>query len=199
VATKVLLTGFEPFGKASLNPSGEIIKTLKDQTIEGIELSTMILPVEYSKASTCLLGKIQEVKPDVVISLGQAEGRKEISFERIAVNIAGARIADNAGISKTDEAIEVEGRDAYFTTLPYAKMIAAIQELGVPVGQSLSAGTFICNEIFYQMQKELSSSTRISGFIHVPLQEEQASEFPGQPTMKLADMVKAIGAALTAL
>ena len=199
MATKVLLTGFEPFGKASLNPSGEIVKVLSRESVPGVEITTLILPVEYSRASSILLAKIKELAPEVVISLGQAEGRKKISFERVAVNIAGARIPDNAGITKTDEAIVVDGRDAYFSTLPYTKMISAIQEMGIPVGQSLSAGTFICNEIFYETQRTLISSKTRSGFIHVPLQDEQTSEFPGQPTMPLIEMVKAIRAALTAL
>jgi pyroglutamyl-peptidase len=199
VAKKVLLTGFEPFGKATLNPSGEIVKEIASTNLPDYDIVTCILPVEYERASSLLLQKIAEISPDAIISLGQAEGRKEISLERIAVNIAGARIPDNAAVLKSDEPILYGGADAYFTTLPYTKIITAIKDLGIPAGESLSAGTFICNEIFYRLQQELAGSARPSGFIHVPLQSEQAKEFPGQPTMELTDMVRGICAAIQQL
>ena len=191
---KVLLTGFEPFGKASLNPSGEIIKQ-----ISGDNIVTAILPVAYAQSAERLLALIAEHNPDVVICLGQAEGRKEVTPERVAINLDDARIADNEGVLRNDVKILNDGPDAYFSTLPVKEIVEAIKAAEVPAAVSLSAGAFLCNHVFYVAQNKFAGTKVRSGFVHVPLMDEQAVEFPGLPTMPLEQMVKAVRAMLEVL
>ena len=192
--TKVLLTGFEPFGKATLNPSAEIVKQ-----ISGDNIVTAILPVAYSQSGEQLLALIAEHNPDVVICLGQAEGRKEITPERVAINLDDARLADNEGVLRSDQKIVEEGPDAYFSTLPVKELVEAIKAAGVPAAVSLSAGAFLCNHVFYVAQNKFAGTKVRSGFVHVPLMDEQAGEFPGLPTMPLDQMVTAVRAMLEVL
>ena len=192
--TKVLLTGFEPFGKASLNPSGEIVKQ-----ISGDNIVTAILPVAYAQSAERLLALIAEHNPDVVISLGQAEGRTHISPERIAINLDDARLADNEGVIRNDVPIVVGGPVAYESTLPIKDIVKAINDVGVPAAVSLSAGAFLCNHVFYVAQDHFKGTKVRSGFVHVPLMDEQAGEFPGLPTMPLDQMVKAVRTMLEVL
>ena len=192
--TKVLLTGFEPFGKATLNPSGEIVKQISDDNVV-----TAILPVAYTQSAEALLALIEHHKPDVVISLGQAEGRTHITPEKIAINLDDARLADNEGVTRIDEPILLGGPVAYESTLPIKEFVTAINAAGVPAAVSLSAGAFLCNHIFYVAQDALKSTKVRSGFVHVPLMDEQAEEFPGLPTMPLDQMVKAVRTMLEVL
>jgi pyroglutamyl-peptidase len=192
--TKVLLTGFEPFGKASSNPSGEIVKQ-----ISGDNIVTAILPVAYTQSSERLLALIAEHNPDVVISLGQAEGRTQITPEKVAINLDDARLADNEGVKRNDVKILEDGPDAYFSTLPIKEIVDAIKDAGVPAAVSLSAGAFLCNHIFYIAQNKFAGTSVRSGFVHVPLMDSQASEFPGLPTMPLDQMVTAVRAMLEVL
>ncbi len=192
--TTVLLTGFEPFGKASLNPSGEIVKR-----ISGNNIVTAILPVAYSQSGQQLLELIELHNPDVVICLGQAEGRTDITPERVAINLDDARLADNEGVLRSDVEIIEGGPTAYFSTLPIRAIVNAIKNAGVPVSVSLSAGAFLCNHVFYLAQNKFSGTQIRSGFVHVPLMDEQAGDFPGMPTMPLDQMVKAVQAMLEVL
>ena len=192
--TKVLLTGFEPFGNASLNPSGEIVKQ-----INGDNIVTAILPVAYAQSAERLLALIAEHNPDVVVCLGQAEGRKEITPERVAINLDDARLADNEGVLRNDVKILADGPDAYFSTLPVKEIVEAIKAAGVPAAVSLSAGAFLCNHVFYVAQNKFAGTKIRSGFVHLPLMDEQAGEFPGLPTMPLDQMVKAVRTMLEVL
>ena len=192
--TKVLLTGFEPFGKATLNPSGEIVKQ-----ISGDNIVTAILPVAYAQSAEALFALIEQHNPDVVISLGQAEGRTHVSLERIAINLDDARLADNEGVIRNDVPIVVGGPVAYESTLPIKEIVKAINDAGVPAAVSLSAGAFLCNHVFYVAQDHFKGTKVRSGFVHVPLMDEQAGEFPGLPTMPLDQMVTAVRAMLEVL
>ena len=192
--TKVLLTGFEPFGKATLNPSGEIVKQ-----ISGDNIVTAILPVAYAQSAEALLALIEQHNPDVVISLGQAEGRTHVSPERIAINLDDARLADNEGVIRNDVPIVVGGPVAYESTLPIKEIVKAINDAGIPAAVSLSAGAFLCNHVFYVAQDHFKGTKVRSGFVHVPLMDEQAGGFPGLPTMPLDQMVKAVRTMLEVL
>jgi pyroglutamyl-peptidase len=192
--TKILLTGFEPFGTASSNPSGEIVKQ-----ISGDNIVIAILPVAYTQSAERLLELIAEHNPEVVICLGQAEGRTQITPEKVAINLDDARLADNEGVLRNDVKINENGPDAYFTTLPVKEMADAAKAAGVPASVSLSAGAFLCNHVFYVAQSKFAGSNVRSGFVHVPLMDSQAPEFPGLPTMPLDQMVKAVRAMLEVL
>lgn len=185
---RILLTGFEPFHKSMLNPSQEIIRRISHRSLVAKE----VLPVTFGEASLNLNSLIDQHKPTVVIALGQAEGRKEITLERIAINLDDALIPDNAGNSPKERAIVAGGPDAYFTTLPIKNLVEKLNENGIPTSISLSAGTFVCNHIFYAMQHHCAGKAIKSGFIHLPLMNEQASEFPGLPTMQIEEMIRGI-------
>ena len=191
---KILVTGFEPFGTSSMNPSGEILRSLK-----GDDLITAILPVTFGVVSAKLRELIDLHKPTAVLCLGQAEGRSELTPERIAINLDDARIPDNAGNMPKSQAIVIDGPDGYFSTLPIESMVATMKAAGIPASISLSAGTFVCNHVFYSMQDYLKASGVVSGFVHVPLMDEQRSEFPGLPTMPLRQMVAGVEIALNLL
>ena len=192
--TKVLLTGFEPFGTATSNPSGEIVKQ-----ISGDNIVTAILPVAYTQSAERLLALIAEHNPDVVICLGQAEGRTQITPEKVAINLDDARLADNDGVLRNDVKIIESGPDAYFSTLPINEIVEAITAKGVPATVSLSAGAFLCNHVFYVAQNKFAGTKVRSGFVHLPLMDSQAAEFPGLPTMPLNQMVIAVRAMLEVL
>jgi pyroglutamyl-peptidase len=192
--TKVLLTGFEPFGTATSNPSGEIVKQ-----ISGDNIVTAILPVAYAQSGERLLQLIAEHNPDVVICLGQAEGRTQITPEKVAINLDDARLADNDGVLRNDVKIIESGPDAYFSTLPINEIVEAIKARGVPATVSLSAGAFLCNHVFYVAQNKFAGTKVRSGFVHLPLMDSQAAEFPGLPTMPLNQMVIAVRAMLEVL
>jgi len=193
---KVLLTGFEPFGGASFNPSGAVVQAIAERGVDGIEIVTAILPVEFKRSAEMLVELISSHRPDVVISLGQAEGRDFIGPEQVAINLADGRIADNAGVKIENQSINPSAADGYFSTLPIRAIVDAISSLGIAAKISFSAGTFICNEVFFAAQSFLQESEVISGFIHLPLAPNQATEFPGLPTMPLEDQVNAIEAAI---
>jgi pyroglutamyl-peptidase len=150
----------------------------------------------FTESSELLRHLIKLHNPDVVICLGQAEGRSEISFERVAINLDDARLADNAGRTVTDQPIVEGGPEAKFTTLPVKEMVAAVRAEGIAAGLSTTAGTFVCNHIFYAMQHGLAETSVLSGFIHVPLMAEQAVDFAGLPTMPLDQQVRAIEIAI---
>ena len=192
--TTVLLTGFEPFGTATSNPSGEIVKQ-----ISGDNIVTAILPVAYTQSAERLLALIAEYNPDVVICLGQAEGRTQITPEKVAINLDDARLADNEGVLRNDMKIIKNGPDAYFSTLPVNEIVEAIKDKGVPATVSLSAGAFLCNHVFYVAQDKFAGTKVRSGFVHVPLMDSQAPEFPGLPTMPLDQMVIAVRSMLEVL
>ena len=192
--TTILLTGFEPFGTATSNPSGEIVKQ-----ISGENIVTAILPVAYAQSAERLLSLIEQLNPDVVICLGQAEGRTQITPEKVAINLDDARLADNEGVLRNDVKIIEHGPDAYFSTLPVKDMVEAVKTQGIPAAVSLSAGAFLCNHVFYVAQNKFAGSNVRSGFVHVPLMDSQAPEFPGLPTMPLDQMVTAVRAMLEVL
>ena len=190
----VLVTGFEPFHKASANPSQAIVEELRNAGIAGLHFQ--ILPVIFGESSRKLISTIEELRPNIVISLGQAEGRKEITPERVAINLEDARIEDNAGHQPKNVPINVEGPAQFESTLPIDEIVSELQSVGIPATPSESAGTFVCNHLFYKLQQFTCTREIKSGLIHVPLMESQTPEFQGLPTMKLETMVRAISIAI---
>jgi pyroglutamyl-peptidase len=199
---KLLLTGFEPFCGSEINPSEQVVKTLEKESLPGIELHTAILPVDRITGPKTLLKVIAEVQPDVVICLGEARGRVEITVERVAVNLMDYRIEDNAGNIIQDQPIEADGPAAYFCTIPVRKVMEAIKAAGVPAGLSLSAGAFLCNQVTYVLLHHLAENDIEipAGFIHLPsLPEQVVEEKTPKPSMHLETMVKSIKSAISAI
>ena len=188
---KVLLTGFEPFNNARLNPSEQLVIRMQPDSVPGAQIMTSVLPVVYSEAADQLIALVEEHNPDVVICFGQAEGRKAITPERFAVNLNDASIADNKGHIRIDQPIHADTPTAFESTLPTKEFVSAIQAEGIPAALSLTAGAFVCNHIFYELQNALQGKKIMSGFVHVPLMTEQQEDFPGLFTMDVEQMVLA--------
>ena len=193
---KVLISGFEPFGGSDLNSSQLAVEAISKESLTGLELFTVILPVEFDKAAKILLSKIKEVNPEIIIAFGQAEGRKALTPEKIAINLDSARIPDNAGELRVSKVILEAGADGYFSTLPIDKIVEAVKECGLESEISLSAGAFLCNHIFYHLQHQLLESGVKSGFVHLPLVNEQIAQYPNQPSWALIDLVQGVKAAI---
>ena len=178
---KIIVTGFDPFGGEKINPSIECVKALPE--IEGVKLIQLELPTVFKESAKRLNEVINDVKPDAVLSVGQAGGRPGITMERIAINVDDARIPDNISQQPIDETIQTEGEAAYFTTLPIKRIVKAIREAGISAEVSNSAGTFVCNHIMYQ---SLFAATKAdkpfkAGFMHIPFIPEQTTDKPSLP------------------
>ena len=196
IGKKVLISGFEPFGGSDLNSSQLAVEAISKESLSGLELYAVILPVEFGKAADVLLSKVKEIDPEIIITFGQAEGRKALTPEKIAINLDSARIPDNAGELRVNKVIIEKGADGYFSTLPIEKMVKAVKECGLESEVSLSAGAFLCNHIFYHLQHKLLESGVKSGFVHLPLVNEQIAQYPNQPSWALKDLVQGVRAAI---
>ena len=191
---KILVTGFNPFGGEPVNPALEAVKLLDGKVITGYEVITKEIPTVFGKAIASLKEAIEEIHPDMVICVGQAGGRSTITPERVAINMDDARIPDNEKNQPIDAEIVPGGPAAYFTKLPVKAMVQKMNENGIPASVSNTAGTFVCNHIFYGLMNYLESSAREirGGFIHIPFIPEQIVRNPGHPSMSLELIVKGL-------
>jgi len=192
---KALVAGFEPFGADAINPSGEAVLRLPSR-LGDLTIETRIVPTVFGRAIAALEDAIAATRPDIVLCVGLAGGRAELSLERIAINVDDARIPDNDGQQPIDRPIVAAGPAAYFTGLPVKAAVAALREAGLPAIVSNTAGTFVCNHIFYGLM-HLVASRRLpvrGGFLHVPYLPEQAAGLGGiqVPSMALDDIVRGI-------
>lgn len=196
----ILLTGFDPFGGEAVNPAWEAVKQLAGRTISGTLVHTVEIPTVRFKAIACLKDAIAQFDPDVVICVGQAGGSAMLRAERVAINCDDFRIGDNEGHQPIDEPIVPDGPAAYFSTLPIKRIVAAWTSHGVPGKVSNTAGTFVCNHIFYGLMDILAHDPkpRKGGFLHVPYLPEQAAKFADQPSMSLATISKGLELAVAA-
>lgn len=191
----VLLTGFEPFGGEAINPSAEIARQLHGTTIAGHQIHGALLPCVFGAAITELKKQIRATKPVLVVCVGQAGGRAEITPERVAINVDDARIPDNAGRQPVDQAIVRGGPAAHWSTLPIKAIVAELKQRGIPAAVSQTAGTFVCNHAFYGLMHALRGQKKVrGGFVHVPFLPEQVKDKPDKPSVPLEMMVAAIDA-----
>ena len=190
---KIIVTGFDPFGGETINPSIECVKALPE--IEGVELIRLELPTVFKESAKRLNEVINDVKPDAVLSVGQAGGRPGITMERIAINVDDARIPDNISQQPIDETIQTEGEAAYFSTLPIKRIVKAIREAGISAEVSNSAGTFVCNHIMYQALFAATKADKPfkAGFMHIPFIPEQTTD---KPSLSLEESTKALQIAI---
>jgi pyroglutamyl-peptidase len=199
---KLLLTGFEPFGGSDINPSEQVVKKLAGKEYPETELISKILPVDQEAGPEKLIQAVEEIKPEVVICMGEARGRAAINIERVAINLMDYRIRDNSGNLIQDQPIIQDGPSAYFCTLPVRKIMEAVQEAGVPAMLSLSAGAFLCNQVIYTLLHYLEKNNVAipAGFIHLPSLPEQVSlEQPIKPSMNLDTMIIGMEAAINSI
>lgn len=195
----ILVTGFEPFGGEAINPSAQVAQALHGRRVGGAALVAVVLPCAFGEAIAVLREALVTHRPQLVLALGQAGGRCDLSLERVAINLDDARITDNCGAQPIDEPVVAGGPAAYFTTLPVKAMVAAMRQAGHPASVSHSAGTFVCNHVFYGLQHLLTGDGSVrSGFMHLPYLPEQAARHAGAPSLPLATMIDGVVAALAA-
>jgi pyroglutamyl-peptidase len=164
----ILLTGFEPFGGDALNSSWELVRRLDGERIAGLRVQAVQMPCVFARSGAALAEALRS-KPALVLAVGQAASRGALSLERVAVNWIDARIPDNAGAQPVDEAVRSGAPPAYFSSLPIKAMAAASRAAGVPAEISFSAGSFVCNQLFFELQHQLRRRRSVrSGFLHVP-------------------------------
>lgn len=165
---KILVTGFEPFAGDETNPSQIIVSQLDNMGITNGKVFGEVLPVDADKAIAIIKSKLSNIQPDVVILLGVAKGRAAITPERVAINIKDYPIADNGGNQPIDTAISERGENAYFSTLPVKSIIANLNDAEIPAAISNTAGTYVCNHLFYCVSEYLKATSIRCGFIHIP-------------------------------
>ncbi|MGE6820432.1 pyroglutamyl-peptidase I, partial [Heyndrickxia sporothermodurans] len=172
---KVLITGFDPFGQDQINPALEAVKRFKGRIIEEVEVVTLEVPTVFHESIKVVIKAIELHQPDVVICVGQAGGRTQITPERVAINIDDARIPDNHQKQPIDEAIVENGPVAYWSTLPIKRIVHNMKKAGIPSAVSNSAGTFFFNHLFYGVMNYIEKNTPHirGGFIHIPFIPEQ--------------------------
>lgn len=190
---KLLITGFDPFGGESINPSWEAVKLLPD-TVGDCRLHKLQIPTVFGLAAQTVIEEAKKVKPAVILCIGQAGGRAAVTPERVGINVRSASIPDNAGNQPVEEAVVPNGADGLFATVPVAKMVEKMKEAGYPAAISNTAGTFVCNELLYTLLHHYRESGVRVGFVHVPYLPQQ-----GEPSLPLEDTAKALAAAITAL
>ncbi len=191
----VLVTGFEPFDGAEINPSLEIARNLHGSVIAGHTVVGALLPCVFGAAIPELQRLLRVHRPALVICVGQAGGRAAITPERVALNVDDARIPDNAGAQPVDRPVVRGGPAAYFSTLPVKAIVADLRAAGLPSEVSQTAGTFVCNHVFYGLMHALRKRKDLrGGFIHVPFLPEQAQK--GQASLPLEDMVYGVALAV---
>ncbi|WP_428952123.1 pyroglutamyl-peptidase I [Streptomyces sp. cg35] len=197
--TRVLLTGFEPFGGESVNPSWQAAELVAAAPPEGLDVRAVQLPCVFGESLTALRAAVEEVRPELVVCLGQAGGRPGVTVERVALNVDDARIPDNAGAQPIDEAVVAGGPAAYFSSLPVKACVAAMRSAGVPAALSNTAGTFVCNHVAYGLAHLLATELPgvRGGFVHVPWAPEQVPD-GSAPSVPAGLVASGLGAMLVA-
>ena len=194
----ILLTGFEPFAGEPINPSAEVALALAGQDIAGWTVQSCVLPCVFDAVAAPLQRALDTWRPGVVLCLGQAGGRPGISLERVAINFDDARIPDNAGVQPRDRPVCTGGAPAHFTRLPVKAIVHALAEAGLPGEVSLTAGSFVCNHLFYRLMQTVRRRPSVqAGFVHLPWLPEQAARQPAAaPSLPLARQIEAVTLAL---
>lgn len=193
----ILITGFEPFGGERVNPSIEAARRLDGEVLDGAVVRAVELPCVFGEAIFVLREALARHRPALVLALGQAASRTDFSVERVAINVDDARIPDNRGLQPVDEPVVAGAPAAYFSTLPVKAMVAALRTAGLPASVSQTAGTFVCNHVFYGLMHHLPAGAR-GGFMHLPLLPEQAARLPGHASLPLATQVDGVRVAARA-
>ncbi len=199
----VLLTGFDAFEDEKLNSAWQAVRRLNGRVIRGHRIAARRLPTVFGRSLALLRRHVQTLRPDLIICVGQAGGRAEITPERVAVNLDDARIPDNAGRRPRETPVVAGGPPAYWSTLPVRSIVRALRRRGIPASASLSAGTFVCNHVFYGLMHDLAirppdgdGAVPRAGFIHLPFLPAQAARHHDQPSLPLELMVEALAVAV---
>lgn len=192
---QVLLTAFEPFGGETTNPSAIALQQLLESPpLAGVQLHSLLLPVSFQSSASLLTRQLNALQPDLVLCIGQAGGRAQLSLEQVAINLLEARIPDNDGWQPSGLPVVASGPTAYFSNLPLKAICQDLAAIGVPAHISYSAGTYVCNATFYQLMHQLAQTGHNcrGGFIHIPYAPMQVCDKPGQPSMAIDTIVTAL-------
>lgn len=196
--TQILLTGFEPFDAEPINPSWEAVKALAGYRDA---VTSLMLPCTFGQSLQVLEDTVRALEPQVILAVGQAGGRRGISLEKVAINLIDARIPDNAGHQPIDVPVNPKGPAAYFSTLPVKRLLTEMKANRLEAQLSFSAGTYVCNYLFYgacHLAQSLPWQPQV-GFVHLPYLPQQAERHPGSPAMPLAQQVAALGCLIDSL
>ena len=193
---KLLITGFDPFGGETVNPSWEAVKLLPD-CIGDYRVTKMEIPTVFGTAAKKVIDTAEDLHPDAILCVGQAGGRRAVTPEVIAINLQEAGIPDNAGNQPVNVSVVPGGPAAYFATVPVREMVIAIQSADLPAALSYSAGAFVCNDVLYRLLHRFDGSDTRVGFIHVPFLPQQAMS--GQPSMPQEQIIQALTLAISVL
>ena len=185
---KMLITGFEPFGGETTNPSWDALALLSD-VVGDFQLTKLEIPVVFGVAADTVIKRAEEIGADVILCIGQAGGRDAVTPEMIGINLRYATIPDNLGNEPRDEKILNLGENAYFTTLPVRKIADAICEKKIPSKVSYSAGAYVCNDVIYSLLAHFDNTKTRVGFIHVPYSTDQNKQ-PSMPIETIAEAIK---------
>lgn len=195
----VLLTGFAPFEGDATNPSWEAARLLHGRRVAGHRIVARELPTEFGASLRVLRAHIRDTRPGLVLCTGLAAGRRHLSIERVAINVDDARIADNAGRQPIDAPVVAGAPAAYFSTLPIKSILVALREAGFPAEVSQTAGTFVCNHVFYGLMHALRRRPTLrAGFIHLPRPVADAASGGGAAGLTLPRIAEALRIALHA-
>lgn len=194
---KILVTGFDPFGGEKVNPALEAVKKLPD-TIAGAEIIKLEIPTVFKRSIPALGSAIDEIKPDVVLNVGQAGGRSDITVEKVAINLQDASIPDNDKEQPIDQKVFEDGENAYFASIPVKKIVENINKIGIPASVSYTAGTYVCNNLMYTTLYNINKKypNMKGGFIHVPFITQQAVGKKNTASMSLNDITAALEEAI---
>ncbi len=197
---KIMLTAFDPFGGDKINPALEAVKLVRPELFDA-EIIKVEIPTVFGKSIETALAAMEKHHPDVVLCIGQAGGRFDMTPERVAINVDDARIADNEGNQPVDEAIFKDGEPAYFTMLPIKAMVQAMKNAGIPASVSNTAGTFVCNHIMYGVLYHIHKSFPgvRGGFMHVPFTTEQVVNRPNMPALSTEQIARGIEVSIQAI
>ncbi len=198
--TRILVSGFEPFGGEAVNPSQDAVEALGRMALPGIALRTIVLPTRFGASLARLDAELAGWPAEVVLAVGLAGGRSGLTVERVAINLDDARIPDNGGAQPVDRPVVEGAPAAYFANLPVKAMVAAIRAAGLEGSVSHSAGTFVCNHVFFGLRHraETTHSGLRCGFVHIPWSPEQAARHGG-PGLCAAEVARGLAAALVAV
>lgn len=196
---KILVIGFEPFGGSKINPSEQVVREIRQKIIAGAQIVTAVLPVDWVQGPEALIQALQTSHPDAVLCLGEAAGRASLAIERVAINLLDFRIPDNSGAKIIDQPIIDGGPAAYFVMVDPREICEAMLSAGIPAELSLSAGTYLCNEVLYQLLHFLNTEgwNIPAAFIHLPCLPQQVAD-AGKilPSMSLETMISGVSAAV---
>lgn len=198
---KILVTGFQPFGGETVNPAYEAVKLLPDR-MGNVDIVKLEIPVVFAQGAAIVIEAMEEHDVDAVLSIGQAGNRACITVEKVAINLMESDMADNGGNQPQDQCIQVDGDTAYFSTLPVKAMVENMREAGVPAHLSYTAGTYVCNELMYQVLHAIDKKSLAinAGFVHVPFATGQViQKASGTPSMVLEMIVKGIACCIEAI